>query len=203
MLLRFTLVCSIASIPSAAPPPPGSICARGEPCCGAGSEAQGDAALWTCTERVYKSLSSLSKGVAALWRCRARGYKNLYSLEGGVARYLKEEGPSLWKGHLFVFDARLAVPPEDYSAEAGGGGRARGESIVRCTLCAGELEQVRHRNCANAACNALILSVGSPGSSQLACTPLGTHRSRGALWCGGTPVVCFCSCPCPHATWLL
>lgn len=101
-----------------------------------------------------------------MWRCRERGYKNLYSLEGGVARYLKEEGPALWKGHLFVFDSRLAVPPRDYAAEAAGSGGAGPpqagageEPIVRCSLCAGELDHVRHRNCANAACNALILCV--------------------------------------------
>jgi len=79
----------------------------------------------------------------AACRCRERGYKNLYSLEGGVARYLKEEGPSFWKGHLFVFDARLAVPPGP-APRRQGGVAGRGRSIVRCTLCSGELEQVRH-----------------------------------------------------------
>eukprot|EP00793_Prasinoderma_coloniale_P001996 PRCOL_00002504-RA len=47
-------------------------------------------------------------------KMREMGYKNLYSLEGGIANYFKDEGDigsPAWDGHLFVFDARLAVPP--------------------------------------------------------------------------------------------
>jgi predicted sulfurtransferase len=41
---------------------------------------------------------------------RERGFKNLYSLEGGVHKYIKEVGGDHWKGSLFVFDGRMAVP---------------------------------------------------------------------------------------------
>lgn len=39
-----------------------------------------------------------------------KGFNNLYTLEGGIQNYLREEGPEMWKGSLFVFDGRMAVP---------------------------------------------------------------------------------------------
>ncbi|GIL89844.1 hypothetical protein Vretimale_19276 [Volvox reticuliferus] len=41
---------------------------------------------------------------------RKKGYSNLYTLEGGIQNYLRQEGPAHWKGSLFVFDARMAIP---------------------------------------------------------------------------------------------
>eukprot|EP00897_Mesotaenium_endlicherianum_P008713 jgi/Mesen1/7870/ME000042S07313 len=113
---------------------------------------------------------------------RERGFKNLYTLAGGVARYLKEEGPNLWAGNLFVFDSRLAVAPGDYKrggqlangetplddparlgaseADGGEGGEALPESpeFARCASCDAALRRVKHRNCANIDCNKLYLA---------------------------------------------
>ena len=101
-----------------------------------------------------------------------------------ASRYLKEEGGKHWSGNLFVFDSRLAVHPAEYrrgvriaesegegagDAGAATGGLDGGEGEVeeqqgepegaaaRCQLCGGPLEVLRHRNCANADCNELIL----------------------------------------------
>lgn len=41
---------------------------------------------------------------------RQKGFKNLYTLEGGVQAYLREEGGQHWRGSLFVFDGRMAIP---------------------------------------------------------------------------------------------
>lgn len=76
-------------------------------------------------------VSVFSKGTAGRQgkRCAiglCQGFNNLYTLEGGVHAYLRwqgkaaaaaaaeapaERGDPLWKGSLFVFDNRLAVPP--------------------------------------------------------------------------------------------
>ncbi|CAI5497795.1 unnamed protein product [Closterium sp. Naga37s-1] len=113
---------------------------------------------------------------------RQQGFKRLYTLEGGVARYMREQGGEHWNGRLFVFDSRLAVPPRDYqvggkvlrAAEEEGVervGEVLGEMLggmmgavegeeeesVGCQRCGGRLEEVKHRNCANSDCNALIL----------------------------------------------
>lgn len=41
---------------------------------------------------------------------RQRGYSQLYTLEGGVQAYLRQQGGQHWKGSLFVFDGRMAIP---------------------------------------------------------------------------------------------
>lgn len=41
---------------------------------------------------------------------RKKGFNQLYTLEGGVQNYLRKEGDSHWKGSLFVFDGRMAIP---------------------------------------------------------------------------------------------
>ncbi|GJP36018.1 hypothetical protein CLOM_g20559 [Closterium sp. NIES-68] len=133
---------------------------------------------------------------------RQQGYKRLYTLEGGVARYMREEGGKHWNGRLFVFDSRLAVPPRDYQVggkvlqvveeeglervgEVVGGVMGMGlgegeeeEERVGCQMCGGPLEEVKHRNCANSDCNALILvcaacahAMKGACSAECACAP--------------------------------
>ncbi|CAM6080168.1 unnamed protein product [Sphagnum tenellum] len=102
---------------------------------------------------------------------RQKGFKNLFTLKGGVARYLKEEGSSMWAGNLFVFDSRLSVPPEYYCdkerekveenvlKESDTGSEAQSLSaFARCQLCGDPLPEAWHRNCANLDCNKLYLS---------------------------------------------
>ncbi|MBM3197850.1 MAG: rhodanese-related sulfurtransferase [Chlamydiae bacterium] len=74
------------------------------------------------------------------------GFTNVYQLQGGVIRYGLEEGTDLWKGKLFVFDDRLAVPLSEEAKEP----------ISQCHRCGTPCDV--YYNCANMDCNALFLS---------------------------------------------
>ncbi|PWA96292.1 rhodanese/Cell cycle control phosphatase superfamily protein [Artemisia annua] len=98
---------------------------------------------------------------------RQQGYKNLYTLRGGISHYLECEGPVNWIGNLFVFDARLSLPPSSVKNDA-----TDDESIAQkvhdnttvfanCYICASQVSELRHRNCANLDCNLLYLCCAS------------------------------------------
>lgn len=93
---------------------------------------------------------------------RQQGFQNLYTLKGGVSNYLKSEGPVEWVGNLFVFDARLSLPPSAYNPEAITNASrtpkaSEGNKFARCFICASRVSELRHRNCANLDCNLLFL----------------------------------------------
>ncbi|XP_020866822.1 rhodanese-like domain-containing protein 8, chloroplastic isoform X2 [Arabidopsis lyrata subsp. lyrata] len=102
---------------------------------------------------------------------RQRGFKNLYTLKGGVSHYLEEEGTAEWVGNLFVFDSRLSLPPAAYSDKAvdkPGSDNAEDKagrtpqtpvdtSFAKCYICDSQVQEIRHRNCANLDCNRLFL----------------------------------------------
>ncbi len=71
------------------------------------------------------------------------GFKNVFQLEGGVIKYGLKEGSKHWKGKLFVFDDRMAVPLSDSA-----------ETISTCHQCP-TLSDVYY-NCANVDCNELF-----------------------------------------------
>lgn len=74
------------------------------------------------------------------------GFKKVYHLQGGVIRYGMEKGSDHWRGKLFVFDDRLAVPMGDSAAEP----------ISCCAFC--QEKSDRYYNCANMDCNQLFLA---------------------------------------------
>jgi predicted sulfurtransferase len=88
---------------------------------------------------------------------RARGIKNkMFTLDGGVQAYLDACGPtqrpdSAWDGHLFVFDARLAMAGDKRASDASDAGG------LRCHCCAQPQAVAPHRNCPNVDCNRLFL----------------------------------------------
>lgn len=92
---------------------------------------------------------------------RQRGFKRLYTLEGGISNYLKNEGSVGWVGNLFVFDARLSLPPSTYKPEIKSEVQTRNvlqqNSFSKCFLCRSTVLELRHRNCANLDCNLLFL----------------------------------------------
>lgn len=92
---------------------------------------------------------------------RQEGFKRLYTLKGGVSHYLEKEGSVGWVGNLFVFDARLSLPPSTYKsevlAEASGIKQKVSHSFAKCYICASQVSELRHRNCANLDCNLLFL----------------------------------------------
>ncbi|KAL0421694.1 UNVERIFIED_CONTAM: Rhodanese-like domain-containing protein 8, chloroplastic [Sesamum latifolium] len=91
---------------------------------------------------------------------RQQGFKRLFTLKGGVSHYLENEGSVGWVGNLFVFDARLSLPPSTYkpeiSAEASGEQEVS-HSFAKCYICESQVSELRHRNCANLDCNLLFL----------------------------------------------
>lgn len=76
---------------------------------------------------------------------KKRGFKNVYQVDGGIVKYGEEfKDDGLWEGKLYVFDKRMKVPFSD-----------KAKDIGECTNCAGKTSN--YVNCANKACNDLIL----------------------------------------------
>ncbi|OIT35398.1 PREDICTED: rhodanese-like domain-containing protein 8, chloroplastic [Nicotiana attenuata] len=93
---------------------------------------------------------------------RKQGFKRLYTLKGGVSHYLEREGSVGWVGNLFVFDARLSLPPSTYKPEVEMEASTKLEgpldnSFAKCYICGSQVCELRHRNCANLDCNLLFL----------------------------------------------
>jgi UPF0176 protein len=79
---------------------------------------------------------------------KQEGFEKVYQLDGGVIQYGLEEGTEHWKGKLFVFDDRLAVPLEEGV-----------DPIAHCSLC--QTPNDVYHNCANMDCNELFLCCAS------------------------------------------
>lgn len=77
---------------------------------------------------------------------KKEGFEQVYQLDGGIIGYGLEEGHDKWRGKLFVFDDRLAVPIDEKTEEI----------ISHCSHC-GTATDVYY-NCANMDCNELFLS---------------------------------------------
>lgn len=93
---------------------------------------------------------------------RKQGFKRLYTLKGGASHYLEREGSVGWVGNLFVFDARLSLPPSTYKPEVEMEASTKLEapldnSFAKCYICGSQVCELRHRNCANLDCNLLFL----------------------------------------------
>jgi len=97
---------------------------------------------------------------------RKQGFKNLYTLEGGIQNYLRQEGTGTgnsdgdgggeaahWKGSLYVFDSRMAVPPHLDSTRED----SKLVAMTPCVIC-GNPAEAPHVNCANVDCNKLFLA---------------------------------------------
>lgn len=76
---------------------------------------------------------------------KRRGFQEVYQLDGGIAKYGEEFGDDgLWEGSLYVFDNRVTTKFSD-----------RAQDIGDCVHCGAKTS--RYENCANKACNRLIL----------------------------------------------
>ncbi|HEX6258601.1 MAG TPA: rhodanese-related sulfurtransferase [Candidatus Saccharimonadales bacterium] len=76
---------------------------------------------------------------------KKRGFKEVYQIDGGIVKYgekYKDDG--LWEGSLYVFDGRMNHRFSDKSKDVG-----------ECTHCSAATSN--YENCANKACNNLIL----------------------------------------------
>ena len=76
---------------------------------------------------------------------KQRGFQEVYQLDGGIVKYGEEYGDDgLWEGALYVFDDRITTKFSDQAKDIG--------DCIHC-----EARTSTYRNCANKACNALIL----------------------------------------------
>jgi UPF0176 protein len=74
-----------------------------------------------------------------------RGFKEVYQVDGGIVKYGETYGDDgLWEGSLYVFDDRMATKFSD-----------KAKDIGACIHCGGKTSN--YENCANKACNKLIL----------------------------------------------
>ncbi|KAK8947996.1 hypothetical protein KSP40_PGU009370 [Platanthera guangdongensis] len=96
---------------------------------------------------------------------RQRGFQKLFTINGGISHYLMTEGSAEWVGNLFVFDSRLSLSPSTYNSTLTTSIRSQivseDERFAKCYICASQLLEFRHRNCANLDCNKLFLSCGN------------------------------------------
>ncbi len=76
---------------------------------------------------------------------KKEGFKQVYQLDGGIINYGLKEGHEEWRGKLFVFDDRLAVPIDGKTEE----------TISHCLHC--DAPSDVYYNCANMDCNELFL----------------------------------------------
>ncbi len=78
---------------------------------------------------------------------KEEGFNEVYQLQGGIIKYGLQAGSKHWKGKLFVFDDRLAVPISENEPA---------ELISTCIHC--QIKSDLYYNCANMDCNELYIS---------------------------------------------
>lgn len=86
-----------------------------------------------------------------------KGFDKVYQLDGGVINYGLQLGNDHWKGKLFVFDDRLAIPLAE-----------KNNTIVgKCEIC--NKSNDSYYNCANMDCNKLFICCKECVTAQLGC----------------------------------
>jgi UPF0176 protein len=88
---------------------------------------------------------------------KKEGFEQVFQLDGGVINYGLKAGHDHWRGKLFVFDDRLAVPIDEKTEEV----------ISQCRHCQA-LSDVYY-NCANMDCNELFLSCPECAEKRKGC----------------------------------
>jgi len=88
---------------------------------------------------------------------KRRGFQEVYQLDGGIVKYGEEFGDQgLWEGALYVFDDRITTKFSDQA-----------EDIGDCSHCGTKTSN--YANCANKACNDLILICESCNNERTYC----------------------------------
>jgi len=89
---------------------------------------------------------------------KKRGFKDVYQMDGGIVKYGEKYGDDgLWEGSLYVFDGRMSVKFSD-----------KAKDIGECIHCKSTTSN--YENCANAACNDLVLICEGCRSQEIYCT---------------------------------
>lgn len=88
---------------------------------------------------------------------KKRGFKQVYQIDGGIVKYGEKYGDEgLWEGALHIFDDRMT---HRFSGKS--------KDIGKCVHCAGKTSN--YENCANVACNRLVLVCEACKDSLLVC----------------------------------
>lgn len=88
-----------------------------------------------------------------------KGFKEVYQLDGGVIAYGLKMGTGKWRGKLFVFDDRMAMPIDEVDPNV--------SPIARCSLC--NTDSDTYYNCANTDCNNLFICCESCIATHKGC----------------------------------
>lgn len=89
---------------------------------------------------------------------KKRGFKEVYQLDGGIVKYGEKYGDAgLWEGSLYVFDDRMGVKFSD-----------KAKDIGECVHC--HAKTSNYENCANQACNNLVLICHNCKTSKTVCS---------------------------------
>lgn len=87
-----------------------------------------------------------------------RGFKEVYQIDGGIVKYGEKYGDNgLWEGSLYVFDKRMGLKFSDKAADIG-----------NCMHC--QAKTSNYENCANLACNDLVLICKQCKKQETFCT---------------------------------
>lgn len=89
---------------------------------------------------------------------KQKGFKDVYQIDGGIVKYgeaYKDDG--LWEGKLYVFDGRMVTGFSD-----------KAQDIGECVHCKGKTSNFE--NCANMACNDLVLICEDCHKSNTTCS---------------------------------
>lgn len=83
-----------------------------------------------------------------------RGFKDVYQVDGGIVKYGETYGDEgLWEGNLYIFDGRMNHKFSD-----------KAKNIAVCSICGASTSNFE--NCANMACNKLVLMCNNCQSSE-------------------------------------
>ena len=89
---------------------------------------------------------------------KKRGFKEVYQIDGGIVKYgEKYADDGLWEGSLYVFDDRMGVKFSD-----------KAKDIGECIHC--QAKTSNYENCANLACNDLVLICENCKSDKATCS---------------------------------
>ncbi|MGI0133921.1 MAG: rhodanese-like domain-containing protein, partial [Candidatus Micrarchaeaceae archaeon] len=122
-------------------------------------------------KEVKGELEKLPKGKPVLTYCtgdirceylsaymKHKGFQDVYHLDGGIVKYGEAYGDEgHWEGKCYVFDRRMNVAFSEESKDIG-----------TCTRCGQATSN--HENCANKACNQLILFCQDCARNSVACS---------------------------------
>jgi UPF0176 protein len=96
---------------------------------------------------------------------KKRGFREVYQIDGGIVKYGQRYGDQgLWEGSLYVFDGRIATKFSDEAKDIG--------NCIHCNQ-----KTSNYENCADKACNDLVLICKTCYKNKLYCNNHGLIKA--------------------------